>query len=98
MPPASRVGKGRLGGRVVARDEHGGRGPPTDPASKVAANVVLNACRTWLGQGFDDLSGGGAVDGNGKRVEGVEVQRVGDVDDDLPANGRRAARTLSSAG
>ena len=57
---------------------------PTVPAASVPAKVVLNAFRTSrLGEGSGDLRGRGAVGGDGQGVEGLEVQRVGDVDDDL---------------
>ena len=57
---------------------------PTVPAARVPAKVVLNALSTRdCGQGGGDLGGRGAVGGDDEGVEGLEVQRVGDVDDDL---------------
>src|SRR6478752_3985942 len=48
-----------------------------------------------LGEGCGDLRGGGAVGGYDQRVEGLEVQRVGDVDHDLA---REALATLGNDG
>ena len=57
---------------------------PTVPAARVAAKVVLNAFSDpRLRERGGDLGGGGAVGGHDEGVEGLEVQRVGDVDDDL---------------
>ena len=57
---------------------------PTVPTARVPAKVVLKAFSTReLGQRGGDLGGRGAVGGHDEGVEGLEVQRVGDVDDDL---------------
>ena len=57
---------------------------PTVPAARVPAKVVLKALSDpRLGQRGGDLGGGRAVGRDDQRVEGLEVQRVGDVDDDL---------------
>ena len=78
------AGQQRLGVRVVAGDEHGGR-HLADGAGRQGGREVgverLEHAR--LRQRGSDLGGGRAVGGDGQRVEGLEVQRVGDVDDDL---------------
>ena len=57
---------------------------PTVAAASVPAKVVLNALSTReSGQCRGDLGSGRTVGGDGEGVEGLEVQRVGDVDDDL---------------
>jgi hypothetical protein len=51
----------------------------------------LNAFSTRLRQGGGDLGGGRTVGRHRERVEGREVQRVGDVHDDLAGEGLPAA-------
>ena len=72
---------------------------PTVPAARVPAKLVLNALSTFESrQRGGDLGGGRAVGVDGEPVEGLEVHRVGDVDDDLAGElSPRAAMTSATA-
>ena len=57
---------------------------PTVPAASVRGEGGVEGLEhARLRQRGGDLGGGGAVGGHDQGVEGLEVQRVGDVDDDL---------------
>ena len=57
---------------------------PTVPAASVPAKVVLNALSTRdCGSAAAISAAAEPSAGDDQRVEGLEVQRVGDVDDDL---------------
>ena len=74
----------RLGVGVVAGDQHGG-GQRADGAGGQGGGEggVERLEHPRLRQGGGDLGGGRAVGRHDQGVEGLEVQRVGDVDDDL---------------
>src|SRR6478735_2017240 len=90
------AGQGGLGVGVVAGDQHGG-GQGADGARGKGAGErgVERLEHVRLGEGCGDLRGRGAVGGYDQRVEGLEVQRVGDVDHDLA---REALATLGNDG
>ena len=78
------AGEQRLRVGVVARDEHGGRQRADGAGGEGAGERGVERLEhRGVGQGRGDLGGGRAVGGHRERVEGLEVQRVGDVDDHL---------------
>src|SRR3954453_4145599 len=78
------AGQQRLGLGVVAGDQHGG-GLLADGAGGQGGGEggVERLDHAGLRKRRGDLGGGGAIGRDAQRVEGLDVQRVGDVDDDL---------------
>src|SRR3954453_19434696 len=77
-------GQQRLGLGVVAGDQHGGGLLAYGAGSQGGGEGgVERLDHAGLRKRRGDLGGGGAVGRDDQRVEGLDVQRVGDVDDDL---------------